>query len=446
MLNTKQKIVRNLLKVCVASAVVTSAFGAIVALYPSIDRGELAVLRESNADIFAMSFAQPTNTEKFGSALEQLGHEPPRVYRANQNAVFFSTAVFHNRRPNEVLREYQEEFVRQGINKSVHLTPVSTLARQNTAAADAEIQAIEEAAMSGEIIPYQVGRNGMSMGGTVMDLDIGTQDSETFERIVRRLESNVGLASRAYEACGGSQDILKVHENAKSEVTELAGRVERAAVKAESCSSGGGFCSDIQDRYAAASQKMSALKAAVDEQPTIRKCQMMRNAARAGVEEHKDEFARRIKAFRAIEATYDAKANATHVSATWSNEEFDATKFRQTKTGNLDETKVSQSLPLCDGCRRTWDFGGSASESDYSTTQLNSPNSAGLMADYYVRRLEREGWTITESQHVSDTLMNLTNEHPESRWLRLVRGGEHLTVRITPDSRGGSRITATTAN
>ena len=437
---------KGILKFGVAASLVGGVCWSIITFYPSVKRGHVELVRESQADIFAMSFGAPSNTEKFGGALERLGHEPPRVYRANENALFFSTTQFLNKRPNEVLREYQEEFVRQGLNARVYTTPVSNLARQNTPEASAEINELQDAAMAGEVIPYMVDNDSMSMGGTVMDLDVGDQNSEKFASIVTRLESNVAMASRAYEACGGSAELLASKRGAQTAVSTLADRVDRAAAKAQSCSATGGFCSDTQERYQKASGVMSALKAAVDAQPELRQCAMMKNAARAGVDDHKDEFAERVKAFRSIEAVYDARANVTHVSATWSDEKFDATKFRKTMTGNLDETKVAQSLPLCDGCRRTWDFGGSGKESDYSTTQINSPNSVSLVSEYYVRKLEQEGWKVTESQRVSDELMRLSNETQDSRWLRVARGDEHMTVRISNDKRGGSRIVATTAN
>jgi len=442
MLRKRTKSLRSAAKVVVAGTVVAGLFGTIVTFYPSIERGEFSAVKESQADIFALSFGAPTNTEKFGSALERLGHEPPRVYRANENAVFFSTALVKNKRPNEVLRDYQEEFVRQGLNTRVYLTPVPRLNSQGAE----ETHEVEAAAMNGEIIPYLVDANTMSMGGSVMDLSKVEGDGPGFAASVARLEKNVGMFGRAYEACGGSQEILEA-KRAHPELSNVTTRVEKAAAQVTECTGGvGGTCSEARANYKVAAEEMSALKAAVESQPELRRCEMMKNASRANVEESKDDFSQKLKAFRSIEATYDAKSNATHVSATWSDENFDATKFRTKSMGELDETKVSESLPLCDGCRRTWDFGGSGSESPYSTTQINSPNSVSLVSDYYVKSLEREGWKVTDSQKATDELMRLSNDLPDSRWIRIARGNEHMTVQVSTDPRGGSRIVATTAN
>lgn len=446
MLKHLPKPIRGFVKLAGAGAVVIALFWVIVSFYPSTKRGEILTVKESQADIFALSFGPATNTEKFGSALEMLGHEPPRVYRVNENAVFFSTALHHNRRPNDVLREYQEEFVRQGLNSEVHSLPVSDLAKLGTPGANQKIEAIEKAAMSGEIIPYVVDGKTLAMGGTVMDLPTGDQEGPDFEKSVDRLESNLAMFQRAYEACGGSQEILASVQGAKNEVTEVAEKIDRAATQVVSCTDGGGSCSETKNRYQVASGAMAALKEAVEQQPELRSCAMMKNAGRANVEESKDAFSERIKAFRSIEAMYDEKSNTTHVSATWSDEKFDATKFRTKSFKALDETKVAQSLPLCDGCRRTWDFGGSGKESDYSTTKIASPNSPAVVTEYYLRRLEREGWQVSEAQRATNEIMKFTGKVPNSRWLRVMRGNEHMTVRIADDGRGGSRIFATTAN
>jgi hypothetical protein len=69
----------------------------------------------SQADITALNFGPRPKVEQFSDSLRALGHSEPRVFELNGNRIFFSTA-HPEESPKRVLRQYQDEFVRQGLN------------------------------------------------------------------------------------------------------------------------------------------------------------------------------------------------------------------------------------------------------------------------------------------------------------------------------------------
>lgn len=89
---------------------------------------------ESHADITWLSPFERSNTESFNQALSRLGHDEPRRYDLNGNTVYFSTNTTH-KMPLQVMVEYQEEFVRQGLNERifVHLSDAERDERTTTA-------------------------------------------------------------------------------------------------------------------------------------------------------------------------------------------------------------------------------------------------------------------------------------------------------------------------
>lgn len=429
-------------KFALSGAVLGGIFWGVMTLYPSTRGVEV---KPSDADILTFGFAGPSDMQKFSEALNRMGHETPRVYNMNENTVFFSTAVHPYKKPDEVLREYQEEFVRQGVNKKAYRHAPGKLLTMGQEGADEEFRAMQEGSLNGEVIPYQISSNHFAMGGTQMDLGDEDPDSEDFKRKVDLLEKNVHMISGAYRACGG-KPLYETQPTAKKSFVETANEdVNKAAAK--ECASEGGFCEETRSRHAELSAELGVLQRAIQAQPHLKQCEIMKKVGEGMMGNATDEFARRVKSFKALEAFYDAERNMTHVSATWTDVDFDATKTTPNKAKPLKETNVSSRLPLCEGCERTWDFGGSGKETNYSVGQVTSPQSVRQTSDYYIRELTRKGWQVSEAQSAINEIYRLSGKQDDgNRWLRVVRGREHMTVHIRPGEGGSSRVTATTAN
>lgn len=77
-------------------------------------------VQESQADITDLGlFAPATSTQRFVKALDNLGHETPRIYNYNGNQIFFSTSS-SPKRPRELILDYQRAFVEEGVNKKIY--------------------------------------------------------------------------------------------------------------------------------------------------------------------------------------------------------------------------------------------------------------------------------------------------------------------------------------
>lgn len=159
------------LKLGAAGATIFAIGWAFLTLAPS---GEVA---DSQADIadFAL-FAPETHTQRFANSLKELGHEPPRVYNYNGNDVYFSTRSTP-KRPRELILEYQEEFVRQGVNSQVWdvREDLGELARQGRL--EQEADARMSAMLDGELQVLYHDPNRMIMASALLDAGrLGPED------------------------------------------------------------------------------------------------------------------------------------------------------------------------------------------------------------------------------------------------------------------------------
>ena len=112
-----------------------------------------------------------------------------------------------------------------------------------------------------------------------------------------------------------------------------------------------------------------------------------------------------------------------------------------TETYGYDKSaKVRGDFPVCPGCRRTWNFGGTSTEKDYITNALVSGDSIGRVSEYYTRELNSLGWQLSDSSHKSAELMQVDGVQPSTRHLHFQRNGKFMTVRIGQDENGQTEI------
>ena len=289
------------------------------------------------------------------------------------------------------------------------------------------------------------------MNGAILDLDEGKSAEELeegFEDDVVRLETSVERFTHAYSVCGGDEKTLKAMSATKapdSPITLLAKKIDKAAEKTTNCATNGGICSEVKNRYEIASNEMDALKRAVDQQPSLRQCDYMKRMGREGVRDSKDNFTKRVRAFRSIEADYHPKSNKTHVTASWSDEDFDAKKMQPKRFHQIDQSEVTGGLPLCEGCLRTLDFGGNGNEAGYSTQQITSPGTTRAASDFYLKQLTKDGWEVSESSIATNEIFKqLGQKVYGSRWIRVTRGNEHMSVHIRADPRTSKTLITST--
>lgn len=140
------RLKRLIVKLLLCASATAGIGWAIVTLDPGT--GEVA---EAEADVWNFGMFKRTNTQKFASSLQRLGHEPPRSYDLNGNKVFFSVRST-NKRPTELVEEYQRVFTEEGLNTEPHgyeRRPTKRFKQM----------------MGGQIVPLTVARTSVVMGG-----------------------------------------------------------------------------------------------------------------------------------------------------------------------------------------------------------------------------------------------------------------------------------------
>lgn len=103
---------KTLGKLALAGATICAIGWAVAVFEPDFS------VQESQADILDMSFIRLSNSAKFARGLDNLGHDEPQSFSINGNVVHFSVN-YSRKHPRELMKDYQEEFVRQGLNDKV---------------------------------------------------------------------------------------------------------------------------------------------------------------------------------------------------------------------------------------------------------------------------------------------------------------------------------------
>jgi hypothetical protein len=158
----------NLAKLSAAGLTIFAAAALMLVTSPS---GEVT---RAEADIAMLNFAPRTPDQEFSEALKKLGHEPPRVYDYNGNTVYFSTNI-SRKRPDELLRDYQEEFVRQGVNEHIfsekeQFNGDSILIDDfSPKGVDDPKTRLMESVLTGQMVPAEVSEDRMVMLGAMME-------------------------------------------------------------------------------------------------------------------------------------------------------------------------------------------------------------------------------------------------------------------------------------
>lgn len=415
-----------------ATGLTVGAVGlAFVTLAPTQhpDSAPTLEVPDSNADIFTMAFGERTSTQKFQSALDRLGHEKPRVYDLNGNTVMFST---NTRRGSigDAVQDYLQAFADEDLNPHVFDPYVKDGSDDH--------KAMLEAAVNGGIIPWTIDDSYMAMGGAVMDVAHGDDDdlSVRLQQQAGEVDELLDRLEWAVERCSDDPAAIARAMEAPKPVQMLYGTSNRSTSELCSGSAAPGSCDTVMYHQQHNAKRYAALVEVIEAQG-LTSCSAVREGVSAFAGMRVDDFTRRIKAFRSIEAWHDAPGNVTHITATWSDESFDMTKTQPTRFGAFADTDAARKVPACPGCRRTWAFGGTGDERGYSSNILLSPSNIALTADFYVNALTNEGWEIPESDVVADEIARIHGvQKTDSRWLRFARGNEHLAIHLEADAVG----------
>jgi hypothetical protein len=437
--------------------VIVGAGWAILTLNPpteSMDGEGVTLVKEGRADIVTSSLAERTSTQKFASALENLGHEAPRVYDYNGNTVYFSTREVMGKRPEEILQEYQHEFVVQGINSKQYLVPA--LAKElndpdSQEKPSEDLMEMYEAAANGEILPQLVTSTHMSMGGAeYMHPSKGGAEvnQETMASRTAKLERYGDKFRAAYIACGKDAnyfdtEVARRVEDAEGGMVEAAKKVGMALEKEETgCS--GGTCNDEQAAYEATARKMEAMKQLFDEDRSLQGCEHVNALFQEFAEESTAQFESRVRAIRQIEAFYDEESGSSAITALWSDEDFD---LALAASDDLPESAARTSaLGKCDGCMRAMAFKGHGRESNYGADVIRVKKAPVDVMKHYIDDMAQKGWKLSELHDaIGEVYASQDEPLPQNaRWMHFAKGTQHITIHVTYDEETG--MTTLTSN
>lgn len=440
-------VLKNTFRIGLSCAVVCGIGWTYLALNPAeatktetptvVKTESSSIVKDARADIFGMSFADSGPTQKFTEALDKLGHEPPRVYDLNGNEMLFSTRITH-KTPQELVREYQQEFVNKRVNSKMHMQTISQLMAMGTSGSNDRLQKMLDAGMRGEILPQKVSKDYMAMGGAIMRLpadEFKGQPLEAFKHDSKMLGQAYKVHIAAYKTCRGDMKLfnkmLLAEQNQPTEIAASAKKINKSATANTSCkSTGGGSCSQEQHDFEQLAQKTAALQKALKAQPDLYNCSAVRNASRSLAKQIMEDGQERIKALRYIEARRDQDSGLTSVTAMWTNSSFKSKNMMVGKYGFPKKARVRGDLPICPGCERTWNFGGNGHENAFTQDMLSTDNSVGMTSDFYMKEMVSKGWRLVDSSKKTHELMQEDNVASNQRYLRFARGERHMTLRV----------------
>lgn len=202
---TMKRILFNVSKFVVAVGIILTAGWAILTFSARPD-GTVEV-KEAEADIWGLDFGEKEKHERFVEVLQGVGMEHPRAYNWNGNRVFFSTMTT-SESPQAVLRKFQDEFERVGVNKKAHhdlpddfsfesIQDIQDQPPHLREKSAAELRAYldwQDDLWSGGVVPIVKGRDAVQMIGTTTNNEAKTSFDavkEIMGSATRRPDHNV---------------------------------------------------------------------------------------------------------------------------------------------------------------------------------------------------------------------------------------------------------------
>lgn len=148
------KTLLSLLKITGAALVIWAVGWAVVVL------DSHGTVSDSQADIVDFGFGPASPHQRFGKALERLGHDEPQALELNGNTVYFSVN-YAKQPPRQLMERYQREFVAQRVNDRAYGAPEADRGNDD----DERMST----ALTGGVVPQLVSRDYVTMGGMTMN-------------------------------------------------------------------------------------------------------------------------------------------------------------------------------------------------------------------------------------------------------------------------------------
>lgn len=125
----------------------------------------------------------------------------------------------------------------------------------------------------------------------------------------------------------------------------------------------------------------------------------------------------------------------TTITAVWSDEHLDLSKFRSGSGAEGTVHPIEMEIPTCMRCTRVTRFSGTGQEQGFHSILYRSEQSILDLVDFYDLHMERRGWQVDPSMHGLNSLQNqaLAPDDRDSEIRAYVKDGMHLTLMIYYD-------------
>lgn len=131
-----------------------------------------------------------------------------------------------------------------------------------------------------------------------------------------------------------------------------------------------------------------------------------------------------MKRVRFVEAFRHNGDNRTTMTAMWSDDKLDMSKFNSKRARDV---AADTEVPACPGCERVRHFGGTGSESNYVENVYAGRQPPKKMLRFYRKALTNRGWQRSRASDLVGAMEQLGHKDPDSAVFEAyARGGEYI--------------------
>ncbi len=148
-----------------------------------------------------------------------------------------------------------------------------------------------------------------------------------------------------------------------------------------------------------------------------------------------------VGGIRYVDAFREQGSLETTVTAVWSDEHLDLSKFRSDSRAEGTVHPIEMEIPSCMRCTRVSRFSGTEHEEGFHSILYRSEQqSIHELVDFYDLHMERYGWQPDPSMHGFNALQAqaLAPNDRDSEIRAFVKDGLHLTLMIYYDEQDGN--------
>lgn len=145
-----------------------------------------------------------------------------------------------------------------------------------------------------------------------------------------------------------------------------------------------------------------------------------------------------VGALRYLDATREEGSLQTTITAVWSDENLDLSKFSSQRRTEATTHPVEMMIPACMGCERVARLSGTKDEENMHNLLYRSRRSVHEVTRDYDRHMGKYGWQVEPAMNQLNRLQREGYAPDKAAQIRsYIREGMHLTMIVYPDFSDG---------